>query len=114
MTRVAPDGPAPSLTHGRPVMRKDTLYVGLDTDKRHIDIAVAEALAGGEVRYWGKIANEAARVDRLIKRLGRESSQLVVCYEAGPCGYGLYRQLNGRAGVRCIVVAPSMTPRRPG
>jgi transposase len=38
----------------------------------------------------------------------------VVCYEAGPCGYGLYRQLNGKPGVRCIVVAPSMTPRRPG
>ena len=75
-------------------MIKDTLYVGLDTDKKHIDVAVAEPLPGGEVRYWGKIANEAAALDRLIKRLQRHGRHLVVCYEAGPCGYGIYRRLN--------------------
>ena len=53
-------------------MREDTLYVGLDTDKKHIDVAVAEALPRGEVRYWGKIANETASVDRLIKRLRKD------------------------------------------
>jgi transposase len=37
-----------------------------------------------------------------------------MCYEAGPCGYGLYRQLMSKPGVDCVVVAPSMTPRRPG
>lgn len=95
-------------------MGEDTLYVGLDTDKRHIDVAVAEALPGGEVRYWGKIANETASVDRLIKRLRKDGRRLEVCYEAGPCGYGLYRHLNGKPGVRCVVVAPSLTPRRPG
>lgn len=95
-------------------MIKDTLYVGLDTDKKHIDIAVAEPLPGGEVRYWGKIANEAAALDRLIKRLQRHGRRLVVCYEAGPCGYGIYRRLNDKADVSCQVVAPSMTPRRPG
>jgi transposase len=50
-------------------MSQDTLYVGLDTDKKHIDVAVAEALPGGEVRYWGKVANEASAVARLVKRL---------------------------------------------
>lgn len=95
-------------------MRKDTLYVGLDTDKKHIDVAVAEPLPHGEVRYWGQTANTPASVDRLIKKLGRAGRALVVCYEAGPCGYGLYRQLSGKRGVRCQVVAPSMTPRRPG
>ena len=95
-------------------MSKDTLYVGLDTDKRHIDVSIAEALPGGEVRYWGKIANEPAAVGRLIKRLRNGVRDLVVCYEAGPCGYGLYRRLETMAGVSCIVVAPSMTPRRVG
>ncbi len=42
-------------------MSDTTLYVGLDTDKKHIDVAVAEALPRGEVRYWGRIANEAMR-----------------------------------------------------
>jgi transposase len=95
-------------------MTKDTLYVGLDTDKNYIDVAVAEPLPGGEVRYWGKIANEAAALDRVIKRLRRNDRPLMVCYEAGPCGYGIYRRLNGKSGVTCEVVAPSMTPRRPG
>jgi transposase len=95
-------------------MQKDTLFVGLDTDKKHIDVAVAEPLPGGEVRYWGKIANTAPSVDRLIKKLGQGGRPLMVCYEAGPCGYGIYRQLLGKPGVTCEVVAPSMIPRRSG
>ncbi|HEX4615500.1 MAG TPA: IS110 family transposase [Stellaceae bacterium] len=95
-------------------MSENILYVGLDTDKNHIDVAVAEPLPGGEVRYWGKIANESAALDRVIRRLGRDGRQLKVCYEAGPCGYGIYRRLDGKPGVSCAVVAPSMTPRRAG
>jgi transposase len=95
-------------------MTQDTLYVGLDTDSKYIDVGLAEALPHGEVRYWGKIENEAISVDCLVRKLQKGARQLVVCYEAGPCGYGLYRQLNGKAGVTCQVVAPSMTPRRPG
>ncbi|MGH8749973.1 MAG: IS110 family transposase [Burkholderiales bacterium] len=95
-------------------MVQDTLYVGLDTDKKHIDVAVAEPLPGGEVRYWGKIANEPAALERVIKRLGKAGRELAVCYEAGPCGYAIHRRLSGRPGVRCQVVAPSMTPRRAG
>jgi transposase len=93
---------------------KDTLYVGLDTDKKWIDISVADPLPGGEVRYFGKIANQAGSLDRVLKRLGKEARELVVCYEAGPCGYGIHRRLDGRAGVSCRVIAPSLTPRRPG
>ena len=95
-------------------MMKDTLYVGLDTDKKHIDVSVAEPLPGGEVRYWGQIANTATAVSGLVKRLQQAGRRLVVCYEAGPCGYGLHRQLNAKPQVECMVVAPSMTPRRPG
>ncbi|MFZ5490897.1 MAG: IS110 family transposase [Pseudomonadota bacterium] len=95
-------------------MTKDTLYVGLDTGKRHIDVAVAEALPGGEVRYWGQIANEPAALDRVVRRLRKGGRRLELCYEAGPCGYGIYRRLNGKPDVRCRVVAPSLMPRRPG
>lgn len=95
-------------------MTKDTLYVGLDTDKKHVDVGVAQALPRGEVRYWGQIANEPVALARLVKRLRKNGQELEICYEAGPCGYGMYRQLNGMAGVRCQVVAPSLTPRRAG
>lgn len=95
-------------------MSEHTLYVGLDTDRRSIDVAVADPLPGGEVRYWGRIGNDAASLERLVKRLAKDGRTLEVCYEAGPCGYAIYRQLAGKSGVRCRVVAPSMTPRRPG
>lgn len=36
-----------------------------------------------------------------------------IVYEAGPCGYDLYRRLN-KAGFRCDVAAPSLTPHKPG
>jgi transposase len=90
------------------------MYVGLDTDKKHIDVAVAEPLPGGEVRYWGQVGSDAGSVDRLVKKLSQGGRELVMCYEAGPCGYGLYRQLEAKRGVTCMVVAPSMVPRKPG
>lgn len=95
-------------------MTKDTLYVGLDTDKKFVDVAVAEPLPGGEVRYWGKVANTPAALDRVLKRLSRDGRRLEVCYEAGPCGYGIYRRVSSMRDVTCVVAAPSMIPRRPG
>ena len=95
-------------------MAETTLYVGLDTGKNALDVAIAEPLPGGEVRYWGRIANEAAALDRLVKQLQRAGRRLHFCYEAGPCGYGIYRRLNTKPGVTCQVAAPSMIPRRPG
>lgn len=95
-------------------MGKGKLYVALDTDKNHLDVAVADPLPGGEVRYHGRIANQPEALDRLVRKLGKDGRELVVCYEAGPCGYTVSRQLAGRPGVECRMVAPSMTPRRPG
>jgi transposase len=95
-------------------MNEHILYVGLDTGKNQIDVAVAEPLPGGEVRYWGTVANDGAALDRVIRRLQRDGRRLKVCYEAGPCGYGIYRRLNAKPQVSCEVVAPSLTPRRAG
>lgn len=58
---------------------KDTLYLGLDTDSKHIDVALAEPLPRGEVRYRGWIANEPASVERLVKRLRQDGRDLAVC-----------------------------------
>jgi hypothetical protein len=68
-------------------------YVGLDVHKDGIVVAVAEGGLRGEVREYGRIANTPAALRRLAGKLGQEGMQLRFCYEAGPCGYGIQRQL---------------------
>jgi len=91
-------------------MKQSIKFVGLDVHAETISVAVAEQ--DGEVRSLGKIPNEPVYVRKLIKKLGKPS-QLHVCYEAGPCGYALYRQLT-ELGVRCDVVAPTLVPVKSG
>src|SRR6266446_7030744 len=93
VTRVAPGWPVPSLMHRRRVMADRITYVGLDVHKEGIVVAVAE--------------------DRLMRKLGGVGVGLRFCYEAGPCGYGSQRHLSAH-GHECVVVAPSLVPKRAG
>ena len=94
-------------------MDKFITYVGLDVHKDTIVIALAESGERGEVREYGKIPNTPAAVKTAATKLARNGSELRFCYEAGPCGYGIQRQL-AACGHECVVVAPSLIPRRPG
>jgi hypothetical protein len=88
-------------------------YVGLDVHKESIVVAVASGGLRGEVREYGRIANTAAALDRLQRKLGVDGMTLRFCYEAGPCGYGIQRRLSAH-GQQCVVVAPSLIPKRAG
>ena len=94
-------------------MDKLITYVGLDVHKDTIAIALAESGKRGEVREYGKIANTSAAVKAVAIKLARDGGELRFCYEAGPCGYGIQRQLAASKHA-CVVVAPSLIPRRPG
>ena len=83
-------------------------YVGLDVHKDTVVVAMAEGGLRGDVREYGRIANTAAALDRLVRKLGDGGVRLRFCYEAGPCGYGIQRHLSTR-GHECVVVAPSLT-----
>jgi transposase len=83
----------------------------LDVHKETIAVAVAAA-AGGEARSLGTVPNRPESVRKLFRKLGKPRD-LLVCYEAGPCGYGIQRQLQAM-GIICVVVAPSLVPVRPG
>jgi transposase len=91
---------------------KTTIYVGLDVHKESIAVAYAPEDRGAEVSL-GTIGPRQCDVDKLIRRLQAKGATLVFVYEAGPCGYGLYRYLT-RKGFACHVVAPSLIPRKPG
>lgn len=94
-------------------MGKTITFVGLDVHKKSLSAVVAEGRAGGEVRFVGNIPNTASALTKLAGRLARKGGELCFCYEAGACGYGVYRHLTA-LGHGCAVVAPSLIPRRPG
>lgn len=88
-------------------------FVAFDTSKLSNAVAIAEAGRAGEVRFLGEIENSGTATAKLAKKLAGKYPRLTFCYEAGPTGYGLYRQLR-ELGHACIVVAPSLIPKKPG
>jgi transposase len=76
-------------------------------------VAVAEGGRNGEVRYLGEIENAEAATRKLVKKLAAQHRRLTFCYEAGPTGYGLHRLIK-TLGHECVVVAPSLIPKKPG
>lgn len=87
-----------------------SVYIGLDVHKDTIAIAVAEPERGGEIRFQGNIDNTPDSIRRTFTKLKKKYPLPLLCYEAGPCGYQLYRQLT-QMGLECQVVAPSRISR---
>src|SRR3982751_3457524 len=106
--------PAPSPRHGRRAAGEDGgVCGGRDTREPKTAVGVAGPGRSGEVRFRGEIANRPEAVRQLLERLAEKHGRLRVCYGAGPCGYGLHRQIIA-LGHDCTVVAPSLIPRKPG
>ncbi|MEJ2151025.1 MAG: IS110 family transposase [Chloroflexota bacterium] len=94
-------------------MGKDITWVALDTSKRKHVVAILDP--GAREPRGGSLLNEGRAIARLARKLVREApGEVRVCYEAGPCGFALMRQLEAAAPLTCEVVAPSLIPVRPG
>jgi len=94
-------------------MKKRITFVGLDTHKNSIEVALADEGRNREVRLYGSIGGDIASLDKMIRKLQATGGELRFVYEAGPCGYEIYRHLRAQ-GLPCDVVAPSMVPKRSG
>src|SRR6516165_3761148 len=102
-----PDG-GQSLKQGGRVMNDHSeAFVAFDTSKLRKAVAIAGGGRGDEVRFLGEFDNTPAATAKLVRKLAAKYERLTFCYEAGPTGYGLYRQIKS-LGHECIVGAPSL------
>jgi len=93
--------------------QSSTLYIGLDVHKESIAVAYVVQEHHAEVVSLGNIGTRQCDIDQLIRKMQSKSKHLIFVYEAGPCGYWLYRYLTQKGHV-CWVVAPSLIPKKPG
>ncbi len=94
-------------------MEKRIKYIGLDVHKNSIAIAIADQGRDQEVRFYGTIKNRLDLIDKFIRKMISDGSELRFVYEAGACGYQLYRHFT-KKGFECMVTAPSQIPKKSG
>jgi transposase len=90
-----------------------TLFIGLDVHQDAIAVAYVASDHGADVTYLGTLGTRPTDIDPLVRQLQSKAKPLVFVYEAGPCGYWLYRYLSQK-GHACWVVAPSLIPKQAG
>jgi len=93
-------------------MKKHITFVGLDVHKNSINVALADGDRNGDVRYYGAIGGTLDDLDCVVKKLSSSSRELHFVYEAGPCGYDIFRSLTDK-GYSCAVASPSHIGKKP-
>ena len=104
--------PNPEPQPSRQVM-KTVKFIGMDVHKNSITIAICDVDRSSQPRMYGAIDNDLSVLDKFCRKMVSSASRLHFVYEAGPCGYGIYRHLT-RNGFACMVAAPSMIPKKSG
>ena len=90
-------------------MAKRSTFVGLDGHKESIAVAIAESGRGGEVRTYGQVGGDLEALDTVRLALQAAGRTLHFVYEAGPCGFTIFRHLTaaGRSSLNRIIIDPA-------
>ena len=91
--------------------KSSKVFVGMDVHKESIELTLAEP--SGEVRRLGQIGGDRGSLLKMVRKQQSKAGELVFIYEAGPCGFWIYRELRP-LGQACMVVSPALIPRRAG
>ena len=94
-------------------MKKIIKYIGLDVHKNSIAIAIAEDGRQRDINFYGVINNDMDQLHKILRKQISQGAELNCVYEAGPCGYNIYRSLLNK-NIDCVVVAPSLIPKKSG
>lgn len=91
------------------------LFIGLDTHKEFNEVAYIEEHRGAQPVHLGRFSSSKVAVQKLVRQFESKypGATLHFVYEAGPCGYWIYRLITS-LGHCCYVVAPSLIPKKPG
>src|SRR5215510_5587069 len=93
--------------------QSSTLFIGMDVHKDSIAVAYVAQEHGAAVASLGTIGTRQCDIDQLIRKMQSKATHLIFVYEAGPCGYWLYRYLR-KKDYDGWVVAPSLIPKKAG
>lgn len=95
--------------------KHNIVFIGLDTHKVSTEVAHIEDQRGASPVHKGRIKTTKAAITKLARQYQSKYPQATLhfVYEAGPCGYWIYRLLTS-LGHCCYVVAPSLIPKKPG
>jgi transposase len=91
--------------------KSSKVFVGMDVHKESIDITLAEQ--GGEVHRLGQIGGDRISLLKMVRKQRSRGRERVFVYEAGPCGFWIYREITA-LGQACMVVSPALVPKRAG
>ena len=95
-------------------MNKNSIvFIGLDTHKEFFEVAHELEGRDEHVIHDGRISSAKASVIKMVRDFQSKYPQATLhfVYEAGPCGYWIYRLLTS-LGHCCYVVAPSLLPKK--
>ncbi|MFT6101416.1 MAG: transposase [Arenicella sp.] len=97
-------------------MNKDNIiFIGMDTHKDFCENAYCLDSRDSTPQPLGRITTTKLAITKLARQFQSKypSATLHFVYEAGPCGYWIYRLLT-KLGHVCYIVAPSLIPKAPG